>query len=329
MNRELALKVADAVLYEGYMLYPYRPSALKNRQRWTFGILYPPEYHEVRSGTERSSMHSECLLQAKPGCHISVEARFLHLVRTPAAARDGEFGCKNESLEEVTPRSLEFRPDIWTERSQRFEFDFPDSCSNRAGLGTQAALHGTLTVITQSIARDLLKISVDLSNETQLPAPPDRDSALPSALLSAHLILSAGGGEFVSLLDPTDALREHAQACRQIGNFPVLAGTEGERAMMLCSPIILCDYPQVAAESAGDFYDSTEMDEMLTLRVMTLSEQEKNEMRSAGDRVRALLERTEQTAREQLIKTHGTIRGLRPVIDPAHLPKIRSPENRE
>ncbi len=97
-----------------------------------------------------------------------------------------------------------------------------------------------------------------------------------------------------------------------VGNFPALVGEEGDRDMMLCSPIVLYDYPQIAPESAGDFYDATEMDEMLTLRVMTLTEEEKTEMRSSDDRVRDFLQRTEETAREQLMRTHGTIRGLRP-----------------
>jgi hypothetical protein len=101
-----------------------------------------------------------------------------------------------------------------------------------------------------------------------------------------------------------------------VGNFPVLVGEEGDRDMMLCSPIVLYDYPQIAPESAGDFYDSTEMDEMLTLRVMTLTDNEKTEMRNADDRVRDLLQRTEETAREQLMRTHGTIRGLRPSAPP-------------
>jgi hydrogenase maturation protease len=119
----------------------------------------------------------------------------------------------------------------------------------------------------------------------------------------------------VSLLDPPEELRGAASACKNVGNFPVLVGAEGERDMMLCSPIILYDYPQIAPESAGNFYDATEMDEMLTLRVMTLTEPEKEQMRSAGEQVRALLERTERTAREQLMKTHGTIRSLRPVSE--------------
>jgi len=85
--------------------------------------------------------------------------------------------------------------------------------------------------------------------------------------------------------------------------------------MLLCSPIVLYDYPQIAPESASDFYDATEIDEMLTLRVMTLTDDEKNAMRHADDHVRNLLQRTEQTAREQLIKTHGTIRSMRPVSE--------------
>ena len=102
------------------------------------------------------------------------------------------------------------------------------------------------------------------------------------------------------------------KACKNAGNFPVLVGNEGERDMLLCSPIVLYDYPQIAPESAGDFYDATEMDEMLTLRVMTLSDDEKNEIRTGDDRVRGLLQRTEESAREQLLKTHGTIRSMRP-----------------
>ena len=123
------------------------------------------------------------------------------------------------------------------------------------------------------------------------------------------------GGEFVSLLDPPEGLGEFVSECKNVGNFPVLVGEQGERDMMLCSPIVLYDYPQVAPESAGDFYDATEMDEMLTLRVMTLTDDEKSEMRSADDHVRNLLERTEKSAREQLARTHGAIRSMRPVSE--------------
>jgi len=153
-------------------------------------------------------------------------------------------------------------------------------------------------------------------NETVLDGDPaDRNRALLYSLLSAHSILSIQGGTFLSLLDPPDELREVATTCSNKGNFPVLLGEPGSTDMLLCSPILLYDYPQIAPESAGDFFDATEMDEMLTLRVMTLTDAEKKEMSLADDRVRALLQRTEETARDQLMRTHGVIRNLRPAED--------------
>ncbi len=80
--------------------------------------------------------------------------------------------------------------------------------------------------------------------------------------------------------------------------------------MMLSSPIILYDYPQIAPESAGDFFDGTEIDEMLTLRIMTLTDDEKREMRGADERARLILERTEAMPVEHLMKLHGAVRGI-------------------
>lgn len=331
VNRELAHKIADAVLYEGYMLYPYRPSALKNRQRWTFGILYPPAYPEVRSGTERSRMHTECLIEAGDA-PVGVELRFLQL--TPGQLHQSSQRSLNfESLPCLEKESAGI-PDEGAERSieieialgakhQPIEFRFPggnnnqgprdgNSASNRRSGANE--LRGAIAVTTELLLDQVWKLRIDISNTSSLsPATLDRNAALRQSLLSAHMILGASGAKFVSLLDPPENLHAAATGCMNVGNFPVLVGSEGERDMLLCSPILLYDYPQIAPESAGDFYDATEMDEMLTLRVMTLTDQEKNEMRLAEDRLRNLLQRTEQSAREQLMRTHGTIRGLRPV----------------
>jgi hydrogenase maturation protease len=84
---------------------------------------------------------------------------------------------------------------------------------------------------------------------------------------------------------------------------------------MLSSPIILYDYPEVAAESPGDLFDATEIDEILTLRILTLTEEEKREMRESGDHARRILARTETLPEEQLMKLHGALRGLRPMKD--------------
>jgi len=133
------------------------------------------------------------------------------------------------------------------------------------------------------------------------------------ALVSAHTILGVRGGEFVSLFDPPQRWREHAGSCRNVGVWPVLVGSEGQTDTMLSSPIILYDYPQVAKESPGDFFDGTEIDEMLTLRILTLTDEEKREMAAVDERARALLERTATMAQAQFQELHGTLRDLRPV----------------
>jgi hypothetical protein len=352
MNRELAMQVANAVLYEGYMLYPYRPSAIKNRQRWSFGILYPPAYREVAAGTERSEMHSECLLklslpdgnnERKNGAPLrddgsptlQIQLRFLHSLARDVAQKTGNGfervpslvvdGRLIESWDEGIERSFEISVALVAlNKASSKNFGFPGSNQTEplrdsagAAIGkirrTQNEISGTVSVSAEKLRADLFKLKIDITNSSSLPGDPaDRDAALQSSLLSAHTILTVTGGEFVSLLDPPGDLRDAVSECKNIGNFPVLVGAEDERDMMLCSPIVLYDYPRIAPESAGDFFDGTEMDEMLTLRVMTLTDDEKSAMLTADDRVRNLLQRTEASAREQLARTHGTIRGMRP-----------------
>lgn len=338
MNRELARKIADAVLYEGYMLYPYRPSAIKNQQRWSFGILYPPDYGEVASGTERSLMHSECIVESSAEGSVpalEVQLRFLHLIARRVAQSQTSLnhtnrispvqslevdGRKIESWDEGVERSVEFRADSLADPQPPHRFRFlassqhellRDGCGRLAGVltRTQQEISGSIAIHAEQVAARVWKIAVEITNITPHDGTGNRDAALFRSLLSAHTILTVRNGAFVSLLDPPDELKDAVKGCHNVGNFPVLVGSSPEREMMLCSPIVLYDYPQVAPESATDFYDSTEIDELLTLRIMTLTAEEKDAMRLADERVRNLLERTEQNAREQLARTHGALRG--------------------
>jgi hydrogenase maturation protease len=93
MNRALVDQIAKALLYEGYLLYPYRAS-VKNRQRWTFGGLYPHRYIATRKGSDLSTMQTQCLVRGAPGTALTVSVRFLQII----ARRVGEF--------EVPPRHL-------------------------------------------------------------------------------------------------------------------------------------------------------------------------------------------------------------------------------
>ena len=81
VNLERVEEIAEAVLYEGYMLYPYRPSSVKNQQRWNFGVLCPQRYCERQPGSESSFMQTECLLRTSPSTRLTVKVRFLHIVQ--------------------------------------------------------------------------------------------------------------------------------------------------------------------------------------------------------------------------------------------------------
>lgn len=350
MNSELAKKVADSVLYEGYLLYPYRASAVKNRQRFNFGVLLPPAYAKAQTGNDAFLMRTECLVEgAQPT--VDVRARFLQIVlreaarlREPIAAHstgtvsppdsteyeivseltiDGEtFPTWQEAIErEVTVfgaslSELAARPRqvCWSSPADEETETLRDAEGRMAGvlIRRRKPVDCSVTLSATPLGECLWKVSVEVENQTACGNPSTRDEALPSSLVAAHTLLAANEGLFVSLLDPPEAFSDQAAACRNVGTWPVLLGSPGDRDGMLSSPIILYDHPQIAAESAGSFFDGTEIDEMLALRVMTLTDDEKREMRNVDRFAREILERTESLPQEHLLKLHGTIRGLKP-----------------
>jgi hypothetical protein len=350
MRFDLVEKIVGAVLYEGYILYPYRPSSVKNRQRWNFGVLTPRGYSEAQGGTEAWSMQTECLARASRHTALDVMVRFLHLlereVRVPIA--EGGIGDQSsaaasnfrvvESLEvggrlfqtwqEAVERAVdvpELRLSELARQAYRQTFTFPsseeteplrDERDRLVGVivRRQQPIEGVVEVTAERVGEELFKVSVRVLNTTPLEDAhrKSRDEALTRATVSTHTVLGLrDGGELVSLLDPPESCRDLASACRNVGTWPVLVGEEGERGLMLSSPIILYDYPQVAPESAGDLFDGTEIDEILTLRIMTMTDEEKREMRGADERARRMLERTETMPSEQMLKLHGVMKGTR------------------
>jgi hypothetical protein len=179
----------------------------------------------------------------------------------------------------------------------------------------QESVAGSIAVSCTPVASGLFKVRVQVENRTDLREPPacSRDAALLRSLASTHTVLWAEGGEFVSLIDPPLELKALAATCQNHGTWPVLVGELGETDTILSAPIILYDYPQVAPESPGDLFDSTEIDEILTLRILTLTDREKQAAAALDDRVRALLDRTGALDCNQMLALHGTVRELRPV----------------
>lgn len=351
MNLSLVENIANAVLYEGYILYPYRPSSVKNQRRWSFGALCPRAYSEAQRGTEAWTMQTECLVHGNDQTALSVKVRFLHLLMREVGVRISGCGEKGalSRLEEDQFRSvaaLEVGGQIyqtWQEaverqasvqavklgelaaKPRRVLFSFLpghelEPLSDQTGelvgviVRKQQAIEGAIEISAERAGDNLFKVAVRILNLTSLENADEtcRDGALLRAFVSTHTILTVNDGEFVSLLDPSEEFREVVTSCNNVGTWPVLVGEEGERDMMLSSPIILYDYPQIAPESAGDLFDGTEIDEILTLRIMTLTDEEKREMRGVDERARQLLERTETLPMEQVMRMHGAMRSVKP-----------------
>jgi hydrogenase maturation protease len=174
---------------------------------------------------------------------------------------------------------------------------------------------GDLELRSIRVNHQCFKITLIVRNLTSVGNAEDRDAILLRSLVSVHSILHAGGGEFISSIDPPEQFHAAVAECRNIGAWPVLAGEEGQRDLVLSAPIILYDYPQIAPESAGDLFDGTEIDEILALRILTMTDAEKLEVRKGDDRARRILERTEILPPEHFQKLHGALWGLRPVAE--------------
>jgi hypothetical protein len=309
MNTKLVEDVANAVLYEGYILYPYRASAVKNRQRWNFGVLYPRAFAEAQTGADAWSMQTECLARAGAQCTLSIRVRFLHLIERTSSSAPGWQEARECDVR-LPPVAL---GDL-LEHRRLHTLSFPAVCETEAGVvRTREPIDGAVEIEAANTGSGLTKLRVRVFNTALLPAELSREAALMRSLVSAHTILQLQDGEFISLLDPPEEYRAAVNECNNIGGWPVLAGEPGARDVMLCSPIILYDYPQIAPESAGALFDGTEIDEILTLRIMTLTDEEKREMDQTDSRARQILERTECMPPAQLIKMHGALRGLRQV----------------
>jgi hypothetical protein len=326
-------KIAEAVLYEGYILWPYRRSAKKNQQRWTFGGVYPRAYSEARGEDDPWIMQTQCLVLGDEASTIEVKARFLHIVERKIGRKRGEalefvdelrVGREHYlSWDEAAEREVVVGQLKLSELTspKRVEINIPEGTREEllaepSGevVGTLVrkwrALRGAVEVEAELLREETFRVTVRITNTAPWEGG-DRESTLKQTFVSTHTALEVEGGAFVSLMDPPEGLRELVQGCENIKTWPVLVGEEGEQDKLLSSPIILYDYPKVAPESPGDLFDGTEIDQLLIMSILTLTDEEKEEMRASDPRAREILERCESLSPEELMKLHGAIREFR------------------
>jgi hypothetical protein len=288
-----ARAIGDAVLYEGYLLYPYRASAGKNKVRWQWGVLVPPSYASAEIG-EHASARVECLLEPLAHTILHVKVRFLQ-TRTRLTW--------DEAVEHETDFELPL-----SELPVETQFHVP-------GEERTHPLSGVLTARVDPLDGPFggTRLRVEVHNTTSWHSDGVREHALRHSLLAAHLVLSVDTGHFLSMLDPPEWAKPAVEACRQERLWPVLIGDTSRSTVMLASPIILYDNPSIAEESPGDLFDGTEIDEILTLRTMTLTDEEKREARATDPRAAAIVDRVDSMPPELLERLHGAVRSLRPV----------------
>lgn len=343
----LARQVADAVLFEGYVLYPYRASAAKNRLRWQFGVLVPPAWGAECE--EHDFQHTECLMEPKAGATLCVEVRFLHARRrTVQRARpDGGYDTVDrldlddrvlvpwdegveERVEVIAPVD-ELLGDGVTHPFHRPAREDTAPVLDAAGrsVGRLLRRREEINATVRLSARELdgpyraLRLTAVVENTSGWTPSEghgaDRDAALPHSLVATHLLMALSAGSFLSMTDPPEWARDAVAACRNLHTWPVLAGEPGRADLVLSSPIVLEDHPAIAPESPGALYDATEIDEILALRTAALTDEEKREARGTDERAAAVIELADSMPAEVLERLHGAVRSLREATGPAAL----------
>ncbi|OMC33246.1 hypothetical protein A5739_07720 [Mycobacterium colombiense] len=316
-----ARAVADAVLYEGYLLYPYRGTSSKNQSRWQFGVLGPPGAAEAGLG-EDDTLSADFLVDDARA--LTLVVRFLQLQhrRAERATGDGDFIpvdelrtpagswlTWDEAVEcEISFGPLEFGEQPWSLPLTVGAATDIETLDGGRLVRERHEIRGELTV-TSEPDDGLRRVSVRVTNTgAAVTAHDDKDSVIARSMIGTHLIAEVVGGQFISLLEPPQAATDAVSRCGRHRCFPVLAGPPGTDDMLLISPIILYDHPEVAEQSDTALYDCTEIDEILTLRVMTMTDDEKAQARATDPRAARIIDECDAMSPEAMARLHGVLR---------------------
>jgi hypothetical protein len=172
-------------------------------------------------------------------------------------------------------------------------------------------VEGRVTMTTEDFD-GVQRVTVAVNNTTEVSEGLDRAAALERSLLSTHVVVRcAVGGRFMSPIAPPDDVATAVMTCANVNTYPVLAAP-GDDAI-LGAAIILPDHPELAPESRGNLFDSTEIEEALLLHVLALSDGEREELAHADPAVKAMIERAVKATPEDIMALHGRVT----VTDPA------------
>jgi hypothetical protein len=298
MDGELE-RLIESLLWEGYALYPYTPGATKNATPTPFGIAYPPAYASGSASTyDHLELRSELI--AAPDAVIDAEVRFLAPSGERHTASERRLAIPSVTLSELA-RGL-------GEGTQE------DVRQVIAGASDADPLRVRLTLTAVQRDAERFELCFRIENLTASAAVCDRASALTRSLISTHPIVRVRGGRFVSPLEST---------CASSNTFPVLA-SPGEDAV-IGAAIVLPDHPQIAPESRGGLFDSTEIEEALLLHLQVLSDSERDEIGMQDPAVREMLARASATTPQEMLALHGRVTVSDPPTKAAATPPAERP----
>jgi hypothetical protein len=242
---DIVRQIADAMLYEGYLLWPYERTSISDQQRRIFGCVLPRQWSAAYPA-ERSVIGTECLIEGD-NARVETRARFLQVVQRQL------LDSRGVHVDELASRGERYRTG---EEATEREVTTPGLFSIPAGYAREPLqrgalvrqwrrLDGQLDVVLESTGRGLRRLSITLRNTTAWHGTAQAD-ALESSFCRVHLLLGVVNGAFVSPLDPV------AASCRHDQLWPVLVGEPPDRSSILASGIMLEEYPRIAAESPVD-----------------------------------------------------------------------------
>ncbi len=330
MDFTIARGVADAVFYEGYLLYPYTATSHKNKMRWQFGIVIP-KAHEAAATGEHGHQQTDILFEATGDARIEVIFRFLHVESRSVEAIEGATfvpvssltvdGTQHLTFDESIEREVaaSYRPAAEAPVDVAIRFDgarkveeLRDAAGALAGriVRERWPVSGVLSIAAMPLGmpgRSRLRVRVE--NDSAVVAASERGVVMRTAFVSAHTLIGMTGGAFFSPIDPP----EPELAAKELANehtWPVLVGdakADAQRAaIVLSSPIVLADFPEIAKKTDSDAFDATEIDELLTLSVLSLSDAERAEARATDPRARAIVERAEAFGAPDIDRLHAS-----------------------
>jgi hypothetical protein len=273
---EMLEELVDSLLFEGYALYPYTPGATKNATPTPFGIVYPRVYAETLTSTF-DHLELRCVLEAPPDASLKAEIRFL------AAGGDRH-------------QAAEQRIDLAGKMVGALE-DAPIAFEKRITGDGEIELVVGVSLSTRPLRAGFFEVTVRVENLTEAPAGLDRGAALRYSLLSTHPIARVSGGRFISPLE---------ELSRSTNTYPVLATSTDDA--VVGAAIVLPDHPQIAPESRGGLFDSTEIEEALLLHAQVLTDEERADIEAQGDpTLMEMINRASAASSEDIMALHGRV----------------------